>query len=77
MARPVRREFCLGINGKICPTFLENLAKIGLLGLASNLIQMFRSERSEAQRFCVPFNNLTVLTGLAVLMESALVLMDL
>jgi hypothetical protein len=30
-------------------------------------------DRSEAQMFCVPFNNLTILTGLAVLlMESAL-----
>jgi hypothetical protein len=28
---------------------------------------------SEAQMFSVPFNNLTVLTGLAVLKESALV----
>jgi hypothetical protein len=37
-------------------------------GLPSNLIQIFRSERSEAQTFCVPFNNLTVL---AELMESA------
>jgi hypothetical protein len=27
--------------------------------------------RSEAQMFCVPFNNLTVLTVLAVFMESA------
>jgi hypothetical protein len=37
-------------------------------GHHSNVIQIFRSDRSEAQMFCVSFNNLT---GLAVLMESA------
>ena len=31
----------------------------------------YRSDRSEAQMFCVPFNYLTVLTDLAVLMESS------
>jgi hypothetical protein len=31
---------------------------------------------SEAQTFCVPSNNLAVLTGLAVLMESALCIFD-
>jgi hypothetical protein len=38
-------------------------------GLHSNFISIFRSDRFEAQTFCFPFNNLTVLT---VLMESAL-----
>jgi hypothetical protein len=33
-------------------------------------IEIFWSDRSEAQTFCVPFNNLTVLTGLAVLMKA-------
>jgi hypothetical protein len=38
----------------------------------SNVTKIFQSDRSEAQVFCVSFNNLTVLTGLAVLKESAL-----
>jgi hypothetical protein len=42
-------------------------------GPHSNFIgKFFRSDRSEAQTFCVPFNNLT---GLAVLMEIALSLL--
>jgi hypothetical protein len=41
-------------------------------GPHSNVIKIFQSDRSEAQMFCVSFNNLTVLTGLAVLKESAL-----
>jgi hypothetical protein len=40
-------------------------------GPHSNVIKIFRHDRSEAQMFCVAFINLTVLTGLAVLMESA------
>jgi hypothetical protein len=45
--------------------FLKYLAKMDLVLILS---KFFRSDRSEAQTFCVPFNNLT---GLAVLMESA------
>jgi hypothetical protein len=41
-------------------------------GPHSNVTKNFQSDRSEAQMFCVSFNNLTVLTGLAVLKESAL-----
>ena len=37
-------------------------------GPYSNVIKIFQSDRSEAQMFCVSFNNLTVLT---VLKESA------
>jgi hypothetical protein len=33
-------------------------------GPRSNFISIFRSGRSESQTFCVPFNNLTVLTVL-------------
>ena len=33
-------------------------------GPHSNIIYIFRSDMSEAQMFCVPFNNFTVLTGL-------------
>ena len=36
-------------------------------GPHSNVIKIFRLDRSEAQMFCVSFNNLTVL---AVLMEA-------
>ena len=39
-------------------------------GPHSNVIKIFRLDRSEAQMFCVSFNNLTVLSGLAVLMEA-------
>ena len=41
-------------------------------GPHSNVIKIFQLDRSEAQMFCVSFNNLTVLTGLAMLMESAI-----
>jgi hypothetical protein len=41
-------------------------------GPHSNFIEIFRSDRFEAQTFCVPFNNLTVLNGLAGLGESVL-----
>ena len=41
-------------------------------GPHSNVIKIFRLDRSEAQMFCVSFNNLTVLTGLVMLMESAI-----
>ena len=49
--------------------FLKYLAKMDLIN--SNFIKIFRSDKSEAQTFYVSFNNLTVLTGLAMLMESA------
>ena len=40
-------------------------------GPHSNFIKIFRSDRSNAQTFCLSFNNLAVLTGLAVLIENA------
>ena len=35
-------------------------------GPHSNVIKIFPLDRSEAQMFCISFNNLTVLTGLAM-----------
>ena len=63
MARPVRPEFLSQYYWKISHVS----RKFGENG-PPNLIQIFRSERFEAQMFCVPFNNLTILTEL---MESA------
>jgi hypothetical protein len=59
----------LCINGKIWSMFLKYLAKMDLI--LYNFVKIFRSDRSEAQTFYLSFNNLTVLTLLAVLMESA------
>ena len=42
-------------------------------GPHSNVIKIFPLDRSEAQMFCISFNNLTVLTGLAMhVKESAI-----
>jgi hypothetical protein len=59
------------INGKIWFKLLE-IRKSSENGSPSKLIQTFGLDWPEVQTFCVPFNNLTVLTRLAVLMESAL-----
>ena len=40
-------------------------------GPRSNFIKIFRSDRSNAQTFYLSFNNLALLTGLAVLMGNA------
>jgi hypothetical protein len=67
MAWPVRPDSFLCINGKIWSMFLK--AKMDLILMLSKLSgQIGRKPKL----FCVPFNSLTVLTGLAVLMESAL-----
>ena len=39
-------------------------------GPHSNVIKIFPLDRSEAQMFCISFNNLTVLTGLAMLRKA-------
>ena len=39
-------------------------------GPHSNIIKIFPLDRSEAQMFCISFNNLTVLTGLAMLRKA-------
>ena len=50
--------------------FLKYLAKMDLILMLSKFSG--HADRSEVQMFCVLFNNLTGLTCLAVLMESAL-----
>jgi hypothetical protein len=51
--------------------FLKYLAKIVLILILSKFSDQIGPK---PKRFVFPFNNLTVLTGLAVLMESALLL---
>jgi hypothetical protein len=69
MAGPVRPEF-----ESLCQR--KDLVYVSQIssenGPHSTFIEIIRSDRSEAQTFCVPFNNLTVLNGLAVLGESVL-----
>ena len=52
------------INGKIWFKLLE-IRKSSENGSPSKLIQTFGLDWPEVQTFCVPFNNLTVLTRLA------------
>jgi hypothetical protein len=65
MAGLIRQEFQSSYQWK-------NLAHVSQIssgnGPPSSLIQIFLSDRSEVQTFCA-FNDLTVLTGLAELME--------
>jgi hypothetical protein len=63
MAWPVRPEFLFLYQWKDL---------VSVSQISSRKLTSFRSDRSEARTFSVPFNNLTVLTGLAVLVERAL-----
>ena len=68
---------CFPFNGQTGQTRISlcingNSRKSGENGSTSKLIQIFGLNWPEVQMCCVPFNNVTVLTGLAVLMESAL-----
>jgi hypothetical protein len=68
MAWPVRPKFFSLYQWKD-PVYVSQMSSEN--GPHSNCIKIFRSDKSEAQTFCVSFNNLTVLTRLVVLIESA------
>jgi hypothetical protein len=69
MAWPVRPEFFSLYQWKDL-VYVSQISSEN--GPRSNVINIFQSDRSEAQMFCVSFNNLTVLTGLAVLKKAPL-----
>ena len=69
MARLVRPEFLSLYQWK---DLVQASRKSGENGSPSKLIQIFGLDLPEVQMYCVPFNNVTILTALAVLMESAL-----
>jgi hypothetical protein len=69
MAWPVRPEFFSLYQWKDL-VYVSQISSEN--GPHSDVINIFQSDRSEAQMFCVSFNNLTVLTGLAVLKKAPL-----
>ena len=67
MTGPVRHEYFSQYQRKDL-VYVSQMSSEN--GPHSNVIKIFPLDRSEAQMFCISFNNLTVLTGLAMLRKA-------